>query len=138
LLKVSVFIGSTTNLFWTNKAFQEDSWSEQACDSSRFLIVCNFQMLKKVKFLMKIVPLTICCRELGMAIVPYSPLGYGFFAGYKLTDAQEGDMRGVCVWFSTWPIHHALTWLHFITIDWNSFFKLFLLFSAPLQCRAFG
>jgi aryl-alcohol dehydrogenase-like predicted oxidoreductase len=36
------------------------------------------------------------CRELGIAIVPYSPLGKGFFAGSKLTGAQEGDMRGVC------------------------------------------
>ncbi|CAK9211287.1 unnamed protein product [Sphagnum jensenii] len=35
------------------------------------------------------------CRELGIAIVPYSPLGKGFFAGSKLTGAQEGDMRGV-------------------------------------------
>lgn len=36
------------------------------------------------------------CRELGIAIVPYSPLGKGFFAGSKLTGAQEGDIRGVC------------------------------------------
>ncbi len=30
------------------------------------------------------------CRELGIGIVPYSPLGRGFFAGY-LPAGKEGD-----------------------------------------------
>jgi aryl-alcohol dehydrogenase-like predicted oxidoreductase len=36
------------------------------------------------------------CRELGIAIVPYSPLGRGFFAGYTGEGNKEGDMRAVC------------------------------------------
>ena len=36
------------------------------------------------------------CRELGIAIVSYSPLGRGFFAGYKPEDAiAENDARKV-------------------------------------------
>ena len=35
------------------------------------------------------------CRELGIAIVCYSPLGRGFFAGYKPEDATEYDFRKV-------------------------------------------
>ena len=36
------------------------------------------------------------CRELGIAIVSYSPLGRGFFAGYKPEDAKsENDFRKV-------------------------------------------
>ena len=35
------------------------------------------------------------CRELGIAIVCYSPLGRGFFAGYKPEDAVENDSRKV-------------------------------------------
>jgi aryl-alcohol dehydrogenase-like predicted oxidoreductase len=31
------------------------------------------------------------CRELGIGIVPYSPLGHGFFAGYK---AETTKTRG--------------------------------------------
>lgn len=36
------------------------------------------------------------CRELGIGIVPYSPLGRGFLAGYKAgTTKSEGyDFRG--------------------------------------------
>ncbi|KAH8947511.1 hypothetical protein BDL97_11G045600 [Sphagnum fallax] len=34
------------------------------------------------------------CRELGIAIVPHSPLGRGFFAGYTVEGNKEGDMRG--------------------------------------------
>jgi len=33
------------------------------------------------------------CRELGIAIVPYSPLGSGFFAGYNAREQKEGDLR---------------------------------------------
>ncbi len=36
------------------------------------------------------------CRELGIAIVPHSPLGRGFFAGYTVEGNKEGDMRAVC------------------------------------------
>jgi aryl-alcohol dehydrogenase-like predicted oxidoreductase len=36
------------------------------------------------------------CRELGIAIVPYSPLGSGFFAGYNAREQKEGDFRTVC------------------------------------------
>jgi aryl-alcohol dehydrogenase-like predicted oxidoreductase len=36
------------------------------------------------------------CRELGIAIVPYSPLGRGFFAGYTVEGNKEGDTRAVC------------------------------------------
>ncbi len=36
------------------------------------------------------------CRELGIAIVPYSPLGRGFFAGYTVEGIKEGDLRSVC------------------------------------------
>lgn len=35
------------------------------------------------------------CRELGRAIVPYSPLGSGFFAGYNAREQKEGDFRTV-------------------------------------------
>ena len=35
------------------------------------------------------------CRELGIAIVCYSPLGRGFFAGYKPENAAENDGRKV-------------------------------------------
>jgi aryl-alcohol dehydrogenase-like predicted oxidoreductase len=35
------------------------------------------------------------CRELGIAIVPYSPLGSGFFAGYNAREQKEGDFRTV-------------------------------------------
>ena len=36
------------------------------------------------------------CRELGIAIVSYSPLGRGFFAGYKPEDTtDENDFRKV-------------------------------------------
>jgi aryl-alcohol dehydrogenase-like predicted oxidoreductase len=34
-------------------------------------------------------------RELGIALVPYSPLGRGFFAGYK-PEAGKQDFRSVC------------------------------------------
>ncbi len=34
-------------------------------------------------------------RELGIALVPYSPLGRGFFAGYKPAAAKQ-DFRSVC------------------------------------------
>jgi len=33
------------------------------------------------------------CRELGIGIVPYSPLGRGFFAGYKPEETQGTDVR---------------------------------------------
>ncbi|CAM6052273.1 unnamed protein product, partial [Sphagnum compactum] len=33
------------------------------------------------------------CRELGIGIVPYSPLGRGFFAGFKVAEATDGDSR---------------------------------------------
>jgi aryl-alcohol dehydrogenase-like predicted oxidoreductase len=33
------------------------------------------------------------CRELGIGIVSYSPLGRGFFAGFKPHQASEGDFR---------------------------------------------
>lgn len=33
------------------------------------------------------------CRELGISIVSYSPLGRGFFAGYNPQEAKEGDFR---------------------------------------------
>ncbi len=36
------------------------------------------------------------CRELGIAIVPYSPLGRVFFAGYTVEGNKEGDTRAVC------------------------------------------
>jgi aryl-alcohol dehydrogenase-like predicted oxidoreductase len=32
-------------------------------------------------------------RELGIGIVPYSPLGRGFFGGLKVDELQEGDFR---------------------------------------------
>lgn len=35
------------------------------------------------------------CRELGIGIVPYSPLGRGFFSGVKLADLHETDRRRV-------------------------------------------
>ena len=35
------------------------------------------------------------CRELGIGIVCYSPLGRGFFAGYKPEAATENDFRKV-------------------------------------------
>ncbi len=58
-------------------------------------VLCNFQMCECE------VSDANCsfdneCRELGIAIVPYSPLGKGFFAGSKLTGAEEGDIRAVC------------------------------------------
>jgi aryl-alcohol dehydrogenase-like predicted oxidoreductase len=37
------------------------------------------------------------CRELGIAIVPYSPLGRGFFAGYTVEGNKEGDTRVVVI-----------------------------------------
>ena len=41
------------------------------------------------------------CRELGIAIVCYSPLGRGFFAGYKPEDAKaENDLRQVWTTFA--------------------------------------
>jgi hypothetical protein len=72
---------------------KEDSWSKEAFTFRR--VLCNFRMCECE------VSDANCsfdneCRELGIAIVPYSPLGKGFFAGSKLTGAQEGDMRGVC------------------------------------------
>lgn len=33
------------------------------------------------------------CRELGISIVPYSPLGRGFFGNIKLEDLSENDFR---------------------------------------------
>lgn len=36
------------------------------------------------------------CRELGIGIVPYSPLGKGFFTGIKLAELSDGDYRKVC------------------------------------------
>ncbi|CAM6119506.1 unnamed protein product [Calypogeia fissa] len=33
------------------------------------------------------------CRELGISIVPYSPLGRGFFSGLKHSDPQDTDWR---------------------------------------------
>jgi aryl-alcohol dehydrogenase-like predicted oxidoreductase len=35
------------------------------------------------------------CTELGIALVPYSPLGHGFFAGYK-PRAENQDSCSVC------------------------------------------
>ena len=37
----------------------------------------------------------ICCRELGIGIVAYSPLGRGFFAGYTPEDNTVQDRRQV-------------------------------------------
>jgi hypothetical protein len=85
-------------------------------------------MWKKVKVLMKIVPLTMCCRELGRAIVPYSPLGYGFFADCKLTDAQEGDMRGVCVCDSLLDLFTTLL------LGYISLLLIGILFSNCFSC----
>ena len=40
--------------------------------------------------------INIWCRELGIGIVPYSPLGRGFFAGaIKAEDLGENDFRKV-------------------------------------------
>jgi hypothetical protein len=37
-----------------------------------------------------------CCRELGIGIVTYSPLGRGFFTGKAVLEKlQEGDARPV-------------------------------------------
>ncbi|CAM6093052.1 unnamed protein product [Calypogeia fissa] len=33
------------------------------------------------------------CRELGIGIVPYSPLGRGFFSGLKVSELGDGDFR---------------------------------------------
>jgi aryl-alcohol dehydrogenase-like predicted oxidoreductase len=33
------------------------------------------------------------CRELGIGIVPYSPLGRGFFSGVKASELTDGDYR---------------------------------------------
>ena len=38
--------------------------------------------------------INICCRELGIGIVAYSPLGHGFFAGFT-PDNKEQDGRRV-------------------------------------------
>ncbi|KAH8947504.1 hypothetical protein BDL97_11G045000 [Sphagnum fallax] len=35
------------------------------------------------------------CRELGIGIVPYSPLGRGFFAGYVPAGKDQNDFRGL-------------------------------------------
>lgn len=35
------------------------------------------------------------CRELGIGIVPYSPLGRGFFAGIKKEELADDDFRKV-------------------------------------------
>lgn len=37
------------------------------------------------------------CRELGISIVPYSPLGRGFFGNIKLEDLSENDFRKVSI-----------------------------------------
>ena len=36
-----------------------------------------------------------CCRELGIGVVPYSPLGRGFFAGIKKEELTDDDFRKV-------------------------------------------
>ena len=42
------------------------------------------------------------CRELGVSVVAYSPLGRGFMTGrYKSADDfEEGDFRKLCVFSS--------------------------------------
>ncbi|XP_024358782.1 probable aldo-keto reductase 2 [Physcomitrium patens] len=40
------------------------------------------------------------CRELGISIVSYSPLGRGFFAGFKAQEAKENDFRSYHVRFT--------------------------------------
>lgn len=37
------------------------------------------------------------CRELGIGIVPYSPVGRGFFYGVRAADLKDGDFRKVCL-----------------------------------------
>jgi aryl-alcohol dehydrogenase-like predicted oxidoreductase len=44
--------------------------------------------------------------ELGIALVPYSPLGRGFFAGYK-PGAENQDSRNVCNLSSS----NAINWV---------------------------
>ena len=39
--------------------------------------------------------INFCCRELGIGIVAYSPLGRGFFAGFTPDDNREQDGRRV-------------------------------------------
>jgi aryl-alcohol dehydrogenase-like predicted oxidoreductase len=41
------------------------------------------------------------CRELGIGVVPYSPLGRGFLAGLKPENLTENDFRKV-IEFPTW------------------------------------
>jgi len=51
------------------------------------------------------------CRELGIGIVPYSPLGRGFFAGYKPEETQGTDVRKVLKLIL--PLvytHHSSVW----------------------------
>jgi aryl-alcohol dehydrogenase-like predicted oxidoreductase len=44
------------------------------------------------------------CRELGIGVVPYSPLGRGFLAGLKPENLAENDFRKV-IEFPTWDLH---------------------------------
>ena len=39
--------------------------------------------------------INFCCRELGIGIVAYSPLGRGFFAGFTPDANREQDVRRV-------------------------------------------
>jgi len=45
----------------------------------------------------------VLCRELGIGIVPYSPLGRGVFGGKGITEKfEEGDYRSVSIGFYTY------------------------------------
>ncbi len=51
---------------------------------------------KRARSCWRIVCMCVCvCTELGIALVPYSPLGHGFFAGYK-PRAENQDSCSVC------------------------------------------
>ena len=57
--------------------------------------MCSKHLYWVLAFVIILTILYFVCRELGIAIVPYSPLGRGFFAGYNPENAAENDFRKV-------------------------------------------
>jgi hypothetical protein len=79
-----------------------------SCNNSttRFTTFKTKKKKKKSKIVLKdCVHVCVCvcvcvCTELGIALVPYSPLGHGSFAGYK-PGAEHQESHNVCNLFSS-------------------------------------
>jgi len=81
--------------------------------------------------------LTFHCRELGIGIVPYSPLGRAFLsAGAKLIEnLEDGDFRKVFLIYYSYFVHFSFMNSFSFLIDVCFHLHISFLCFYPFPCR---